>query len=72
VGVVRRELVGNEDGVEQTALHRARHVLPVLDSREVPADLVLGMAPHSGGVAVDAVLDEAEQMRFLLVGSVHV
>jgi hypothetical protein len=26
------------------------------------------MAPHSGGVAVDAVLDEAEQMRLLLVG----
>ena len=71
MGVVGRELVGDEHGVEQAALHGARHVLPIFGAGEVPADLVLRMTPHAGGVTVHAVLDEAQKMRTLFVLFLH-
>jgi hypothetical protein len=64
--VIRSEFVGNEDRVEQAALHRPRHMLPIGGTAPVPVDLVLGMSPHAGGVTVDAVLDEAQQMGWFL------
>ena len=71
VRVVGRELVGDEHPVEQAALHRPRHVLPIFGPREVPADLVLRVTPHSGGVTVHAVLDEAQKMCAFLVLFLH-
>src|SRR5882724_10921868 len=64
VSVVRSEFVGNEHGVEKSSLHRSGHMLPVFRAREIPIYLILWMSPHAGGVAIDAVLYESEQMRF--------
>ena len=67
MGVVGRQFVGDEHRVEQAALHGPRHVLPVVRTGEMPADLVLRVAPHAGRMAVHAMLDEAQQMRAFLV-----
>ena len=71
VGVVRREFVGDEHRIEQSALHGSGHVLPVFRRRKAPPHLVLGMAPHTGRVTVHPVLDESQQMSLLLVRRRH-
>jgi hypothetical protein len=38
VGIVRRQFVRDEHGIEQAAPHGACRVLPILYAREVPAD----------------------------------
>ena len=55
----------------QPALHRSRHVLPIFGPREMPADLVLRVTPHSGRLTVHAVLDETQKMCAFLVLLLH-
>jgi hypothetical protein len=71
VRVIRSELIGDEHPVEQSALHRSRHVLPIFGPREVPPDFVLRVTPHSGCVTVHAVLDETQKMCAFLVLLLH-
>jgi hypothetical protein len=60
MGVVGGQFIRDEHRVEQAPLHGSSHMLPIFRPRKVPTHFILGMPPHAGGMAIDAMLNETK------------